>query len=114
MTERVHSAFPASPELQTVVPAGFVEEVNGLVTWEIHGRSLQDMINGELRFRIGAPTPRLLRFCELAGQWLHQFHSLDLANEGDYGTLSQTTFNGVSKRSSEPPAAEFQERSSPP
>ncbi len=83
VTERVHSAFPASPELQTVVPAGFVEEVNGLVTWEIHGRSLQDMINGELRFRIGAPTPRLLRFCELAGQWLHQFHSLDLANEGE-------------------------------
>lgn len=83
MTQRVYSAFPECHELKTVAPAGFLDEVNGLVTWEIPGKSLQDVINGELRFRIGAPPPRLLHLCELAGQWLHKFHSLDLAIEGD-------------------------------
>ena len=81
MTKRVKAACPETRELKIVSPAGFLEEIGGLVTWEIDGDSLQDTISTKIRFQFGAPAPGMLRLCELAGRWLRRFHCLRLLED---------------------------------
>jgi len=78
LIERVKSAFKTSPELEIVPSSGFIPDINGLVTSEVRGASLQDLISARLRFRYGRGTPELERLSGLAGKWLHRFHSLDI------------------------------------
>ncbi|MCP5418113.1 MAG: aminoglycoside phosphotransferase family protein [Chromatiaceae bacterium] len=77
---RISSAFQSNPELRTVSPAGFIEEINGLLTWELKGESLQDVICHKLRFNYSRRNPELGRFAALAGRWLREFHALDMAD----------------------------------
>lgn len=81
VTRRVHAAFPATDELGVVVPVCFLEEVNGLVTWEVIGPSLQDVINRQLRFPLPGSTTALGKHCDFAGQWLQRFQDLAIPEE---------------------------------
>ena len=79
LTQRVKSAFSSDPELDTVSSAGFIDEIDAMVTWGIHGDSLQTRISSKLRFRYLRKNPELERLSGLAGKWLRNFHELDLA-----------------------------------
>jgi aminoglycoside phosphotransferase (APT) family kinase protein len=79
VTARIKPAFKADPALRTIAPAGFIDQINGLVTWEVKGNSLQDHISARLRFRYRQEVPELERLSKLSGEWLRHFHSLDMA-----------------------------------
>lgn len=81
LADNIKSAFKSDVELRTVIPASFIKEINGLVTWEVCGVSLQDKISSRLRFCYGHETPDLTRLSQLAGKWLQRFHSLDLVED---------------------------------
>lgn len=75
---RINNAFQANPEMSTVSPAGFIDEIDGLVTWEVKGESLQDLISAGLRFKYRHASSELVKLTELSALWLRQLHSLDL------------------------------------
>lgn len=81
LADNIKSAFETDVELRTVIPASFITEINGLVTWEVCGVSLQDKISGRLRFCYGDKAPDLIRLSQLAGKWLQRFHTLDLVED---------------------------------
>ena len=78
LAEHVKSAFKATPELEVVSPAGYIDDINCFVTWEIQGDSLQDVISAGLLFKYRQDIPELVALSELCGKWLKHFHSLDL------------------------------------
>jgi len=80
ISNQLVASFSSTSELDTVTPAAYIDEVNGLVTWEIQGQSLQDVISKKLLFRYGQLTPELSRLSELSGKWLNHFHSLDITD----------------------------------
>lgn len=82
LTKRVKKVISSTPELATVTPASYIDEIDGFVTWEIRGIVLENMINNTLRFDFRGEYTRLTRFADLAGRWLQRFHSLSL-HEGD-------------------------------
>jgi hypothetical protein len=81
LADNIKSAFEGDVELQTVIPATFIIDINGLVTYEVCGVSLQDKISSRLRFCYDHGTPDLTRLSELAGRWLQRFHSLELVED---------------------------------
>jgi thiamine kinase-like enzyme len=82
LSDNIKSAFESDCELQVVDPASFIKEINGFVTWEVCGSSLQDKISRNLLFRYSRESPSLTRLAQLSGKWLRRFHSLDLAADG--------------------------------
>lgn len=78
LIRRLKSNFPATPELQIIPLAGFIEDINGLATWEIQGESLQTHITNDLKFLSSRDVSELSRPVEFAATWLHSFHGLEL------------------------------------
>lgn len=78
LAERVKSSFAATTQLEVVSPAGYINEINGFLTWEVQGDCLQDIINRKLRFQYWQEITELERLSNLSGQWLHRFHSMDI------------------------------------
>jgi hypothetical protein len=68
VTELVSSALESTTELETVSPAGFIDEINGFVTWEASGNSLQDLINSSLGFRCARESPEIRTLRRLTGR----------------------------------------------
>jgi hypothetical protein len=77
ITQRIKARFPETRELRIVTPAGYIDEVDGLATWEVPGEPLLGLISNNLPLRFGRTAPRLAYLCELAGRWLGQFHRID-------------------------------------
>lgn len=82
LAKNIKCAFESDFEMQTVIPACFITEINALVTWEVCGVSLQNKISSKhlfkrhFRHRHDTADPR--RLSQLAGNWLRRFHSLEL------------------------------------
>jgi len=83
ITRQVRATLPSSPELDTVAPAGFVNEIHALVTWGVQGTSLQTHISSQLRFRYFRRDHALERLSELAARWLRNFHSSGLTGSNN-------------------------------
>jgi aminoglycoside phosphotransferase (APT) family kinase protein len=78
LSKSIASALPDTPELATVSPAGYIQEFNALLTWEVRGNALQNHLTNQLRFNYGSAPDELHRLVRLSGNWLRRFHDLDL------------------------------------
>jgi tRNA A-37 threonylcarbamoyl transferase component Bud32 len=76
ITQRIKAQFVETGELRIVTPAAYIDEVDGLATWEVPGDCLLDLISNNLPLRFGRTAPRLAYLCELAGRWLGHFHRI--------------------------------------
>ncbi len=80
LAKLIESKFNSTEELEVVSPAGYIDEINGFVTWEVQGNELQDIINNKLRFHYGGAIPELERLAKLTGEWLYRFHSMEIVD----------------------------------
>lgn len=93
LSDLVQRHFPATAQLQTVTPAGFVEALQGFASWAVAGDSLE----AQLRRRclpwagdFGAATA----WCRQAGEWLSLFHRLPSPYEpADLRSLLDTYYD---------------------